>query len=181
MKKGFLLLAGAVVAALMVLAVVISRQPDTFVVERAAFIAAPPEAIFPHVNTLRRWEAWSPWARLDAGMKDTFSGPEPGAGAVLAWEGNHEVGTGRMTVTESRPHEFIRIRLDFEKPMAGTAECAFRFEPENGGTRVTWSMTGTNSFAGKAVGLVMDCEEMIGGLYAQGLANLRAVAEAPAH
>ena len=42
---------------------------------------------------------------------------------------------------------------------------------------VTWTMTGTNSFMAKAVGLFMNFEKMCGGQFEQGLASLKAVVE----
>lgn len=163
-----------------ILAFVISRQPDDFRVERSASIGVPPEAVFPHINNLRQWQAWSPWAKLDSQARETFSGPESGEGAAFTWSGNHEVGQGSMTITESRPPQFLRIRLDFVKPFEGTNTVEFLLEPEGAGTRVTWSMSGKQNFMGKAIGLVMDCDHMIGGMYEKGLAQLKTVAESPA-
>jgi len=180
MKKILLLILAAGALLLAALAVIIHLQPSEFRVERSAVVAAPPEAVFPHVNSLRRWEAWSPWAKLDPQSKVEFSGPEEGAGACMAWAGNREVGVGSLTITDSRPSGFIAMRLDFVEPMAGTSTVDFRFEPVEGGTRVTWSMAGTNNFLAKAIGLFIDCDQMIGGMYEQGLANLKRVAETPA-
>jgi len=44
-------------------------------------------------------------------------GPSAGEGAVFAWAGNSQIGEGRMTLTQSRPAELIRIKLDFVQPM----------------------------------------------------------------
>src|SRR5258707_1228630 len=82
----------------------------------AASIAAPSEKIFPHVNDLHQWQAWSPWAKLDPAALTSFSGADAGTGAAMAWDGNNKVGAGKMTITESRAAECIRLRLDFRKP-----------------------------------------------------------------
>jgi len=170
-----IILALAVIAILFI--VLITGQPDEFKVCRAAKISAPPEKIFPHVNDLHKWEAWSPWAKLDPAAKSIFTGPDAGAGAAMRWEGNNKVGVGTMTITESKAGEAIRFRLDFEKPMKATNRAEFTFRPEAGQTIVTWNMLGKNNLMGRIFGLFMNCDQMVGGQFEQGLANLKSLLE----
>lgn len=160
------------------LVVVVSMQPEDFRVSRSATINAPPGVVFEQVNDFHKWEAWSPWAKLDPQAKITFDGPPAGEGARFAWAGNHEVGEGRMTITESRPGEAVRIRQEFVKPFEGQSDTEFLFAPEGSGTKVTWTMSGKNNFVGKAISLVMNCDEMLGPQFEQGLANMKSVSEA---
>src|SRR4051794_2007768 len=95
------------VCVLAVLAIVISTRPASFRVERSAQIAAPAAVVFDQVNDFHRWASWSPWEKLDLGMKKEFSGPPTGAGASYYWSGNDKVGEGRMTITESRPGQQV--------------------------------------------------------------------------
>lgn len=170
----------AIAAVVAVLAIVIATRPTTFRISRSAVIAAPPATVFAQVNDFHRWEAWSPWAALDPDSTATFEGPESGTGAIFRWSGNSEVGEGSQEIVESQPNELIRIRLDFVKPFAATNDVEFDFEPEGNDTRVTWIMTGENNFVGKAMSLVMDCDDIVGPQFEQGLANLAAVsAKAP--
>ena len=85
-----------------------------------------------------------------------------------------------MTITESNPPDRIQIRLEFIKPFAGVNTTVFTFVPEGNGTRVTWTMSGKNNFIGKAIGLVMNCDKMIGGMFEKGLESLKSVSEAAA-
>jgi carbon monoxide dehydrogenase subunit G len=162
-----------------VLVAVVVMQPSEFRVERSAVIPAPPAAVFTQINDLRRWEAWSPWEKVDPALKKTYDGPPAGLGASFAWAGNHEVGEGRVTITESRAPERVGIRLEMITPMAATNAVTFTLAPEGDGTRVTWSMTGHNGFVSKAVGLVMDMDKMVGGQFEKGLANLKVAAARP--
>lgn len=157
--------------------IVAALQPDTFRISRSTTINASPEAVFAHVNTLPAWESWSPWAKLDPNAKTTFSGPESGTGAAMSWDGNNDIGAGTMTITESVPNERVQYRLDFNRPMEGTSMSSFVLEPEGSQTRVTWSMEGTNTFLAKAIGLLMNCEKMVGEQFEKGLASLKMVAE----
>lgn len=168
-----ILLALAFIAILII--VVIAGQPDEFKMSRSTTIAAAPEKIFPHVNDLHLWEAWSPWAKLDPNSKVAFSGPDAGTGSAMRWEGNGKVGIGTMTITDSKPNETIRFRLDFEKPMQATNLAEFNFKPAGGQTVVTWSMSGKNSLMGKIFGLFVNCEKMVGCQFEKGLASLKSV------
>lgn len=159
------------------LGVVVAMQPSEFRVARTAIIAAPAPAVFNQVNDFHNWAAWNPWAALDPGMKQTYEGAPAGTGAIYTWAGNRQVGEGRMTLTESRPSDLIRIRLEFLKPLAAVSMAEFTFKPEGKQTVVTWSMVGRNNFMAKAIHLVMSMDRMIGGNFEQGLARMKAVVE----
>lgn len=157
---------------------VVALQPSEYRVARSAVIAAPPGDVFAQVNDFHKWEAWSPWAKLDPAAKAVFEGPPAGPGAVFKWAGNSDVGEGTMTLTESRPSELIRISLEFVKPMAGTSLTEFTFKPQGEQTEVTWVMTGHNNFISRAVCMFMNMDKMVGGQFEKGLANLKTVVEA---
>lgn len=167
-----------IIIGIIVVFVLASKQPDDFRITRTGTIAAPASAIFPHVNKLQNWDAWSPWAKLDPNAKNSFEGPSEGTGAKMSWAGNNKVGVGNMTITESRPDEFIQFRLEFMKPMKATNTAEFTFTPEGNQTTVTWGMYGTNNFMAKVMGLIMNCDKMVGGQFEKGLASLKSVAEA---
>lgn len=178
MRKVLLWALAAVAAVILVLVVVVAIQPAEFRVTRSATIKAPAPLVFEQVNNLHNWEAWSPWAKLDPNAENSFEGPEAGEGAVFRWSGNDEIGAGSMTVTRSVPHERVHMRLDFERPMPGTADTEFAFQTQGDATVVTWTMIGENNFIGKAMCLVMDIDQMVGSDFEEGLASMRAIAEA---
>jgi hypothetical protein len=163
-----------------VLAVVIASRPAAFRIERSIVIAAPPAAPFARVNDFHEWPAWSPYERKDPQMKRTYDGPRSGPGAVYAWAGNGEIGEGRMTILQSDEPSLISIQLDFLKPFAATNTATFAFTPAPGGTKVTWAMDGRNGFMGKAISLVMNMDQMVGGDFEKGLVALKAAAEGSA-
>jgi hypothetical protein len=169
------LIALAVIA---IVVVVVAARPAEFRVSRTATIAAAPPAVFAQVNDFHKWDAWNPWATLDPAMKQSYEGAPAGVGAVYTWAGNSQVGEGRMTLTESRPSDLIRIKMEFLRPLAGTSTAEFTFRPEGDHTVVTWSMEGRNNFMAKAIHLVMNMDKMIGGQFEKGLAQMKAVAEA---
>src|SRR5437588_7392560 len=97
----------AIVLIITVFCVVVAMQSAHYTVERSATINAPAPVVFAQVNDFHKWEAWSPWAKMDPNMKTTYSGPPSGNGAAYSWAGNNDVGEGRMTITESRPSDLI--------------------------------------------------------------------------
>jgi len=169
--------AAAVVLVVGVLAVIVALQPSEFRIERSATIAAPAPAVFAQVNDFHNWEAWSPWAKLDPAAKSSFEGAPAGKGAAFAWAGNSKVGEGRMTITESRPGELVRLKLE---PFEATNTAEFTFKPEGERTAVTWSMYGHNKFIARAVGLFVNMDKALGGEFEKGLASMKSVAEASA-
>jgi len=170
----------AIAAAIVVFVIVVVMQPDEFRVSRSATVAAPAAKVFAQVNELRKWEAWNPWGKLDPAAKLTYDGPPSGNGASYHWAGNNQVGEGRLTIVESRANEYLRLKLEFLKPFNATNTGEFTFLPEGGGTSVTWSMSGRKNFVAKAMHLFFDMDKMVGGQFAKGLANLKAIAESPA-
>lgn len=153
-----------------------SRQPDEFRVTRSAIINAPAEKLYGLVIDLHRWDEWSPWAKLDPNVVNTFSGPESGPGSSLHWKGNHKIGEGISTIAAAEPHHRVLVDLQFIKPMKAHNKAEFIFTPENGQTLVTWSMYGPNNFIGKIIGTLMNCERMLEKQFDEGLENLRRAA-----
>lgn len=170
-----------VAAAVAVLLVAAATRPDSFRVERSIVIKAPAERIYGHIADFRAWPAWSPWEKKDPALKRQFDGPASGRGASYAWEGNQEVGSGRMEITEVTPPSKVTIDLRFLKPMAArnTAEFTLQGGGENAGTRVTWAMHGPAPFLTKLMDMVFGLDRMVGPDFETGLANLKAVAEKP--
>lgn len=169
-----IIIALAAVAAVFV--VIVSLRPSHFHIARSIAVAAPPQAIFPHVNTARAWDAWSPWVKLDPNMKVSYEGPASGIGAVTAFEGK-KAGTGRCTIVDSRAPDRVQFRLDMTAPFAGTNDVVFTFVPEGDKTVVTWSMEGESTFATKAIGLFINCDRVVAEQFDKGLADLKTLVE----
>ena len=168
----------SLVAVIVVFLIVAATRPASFRVERSATLAASPAALFEQVNDLRKFTVWNPFMKLDPNVKNTFSGPDSGVGAVCSWEGNSDIGAGSCTIIESKPGELVRCRMDWKRPLEGTSTVDFIFKPEGDKTVVTWAMYGKNNFMGKVVSLFMDSEKMCGPQFEQGLVNLGAIAAA---
>jgi uncharacterized protein YndB with AHSA1/START domain len=152
-----------------------ATKPDSFSVERTTAIAAPAEKIFPLIDDLHAHHAWSPFEK-DPAMKRTHSGAHHGRGAVYEWEGNREVGKGRIAITESTPSK-ITMALDMLKPFKASNTVEFTLAPSGGATDVTWAMHGRQPYMAKLVSTFINCDKMVGSQFEQGLAKLKVIAE----
>jgi hypothetical protein len=159
---------------------VVAMQSSEFRIARTATMSAPAPVVFAQVNDFRKWRAWSPYEKLDPAMKRTYEGAPAGTGAIYTWAGNSQAGEGRSTITESRPSDLIRIKLEFVRPFAATNTAEFTFKPEGDQTVVTWSLAGKKNFTAKAVHLFMNMDKMVGGQFGEGLARMKSVVEAAA-
>ena len=153
--------------------VVIALQPAEFRVMRRATIAAPAAVVFAILSDFHTWGSWSPWEKLDPGMRKTFSGAPRGRGAVYEWDGNNQVGKGRMEITDVRENAQVTIALTFITPFEANNLTNFIItERPQGGVDVVWEMTGRNDFLGKAFELFMDIDQLVGKDFERGLADL---------
>lgn len=170
------ILTGFAVALLIFLGFV-ALQSNDYHVTREIKINAPATAVFAHVNDLHKFNEWNPWAKLDPAAKQSYEGPQSGVGAVSIWDGNSDVGAGRMTITESMPPTIIRMRLDYTKPFQGMSNAEFQFKPEGSSTVVTWSNSGKKSFIPKIICVFLSMDKMIGGMFEKGLSQLKVTLE----
>ncbi|MFO1514626.1 MAG: SRPBCC family protein [Verrucomicrobiota bacterium] len=170
----------AIPAIIVVFVIIVAMQPSSYRVTRSLAINAPPETLFPHINELKKWEVWNPWGKADPNMKLTYGEKTTGVGANYSWAGNREVGEGRLTIAESRPSESVRYKMEFFKPMSGSAEAEFTFKAQGNQTEVTWTVTGEKDFMSKAFCLFMSMDKMLGGKFEKALMDLKTIAESPA-
>lgn len=163
---------------LIIFAATVATQPSDFKISRSTLINAPASSIYNQINNLKNWNAWSPWAKIDPEATATFSGTEAGVGSAMTWSSkNPEVGVGTMTITENKQDELVKMRLDFQEPFQASNAAEFNLITQGDKTEVSWSMTGTNNFIGKAMSLIFNCDKMVGGKFEEGLNNLKNIAE----
>ena len=81
--KVLLAIAAVVVLVVAVLAVVVAMQPTEFRIQRSATINASAPAVFAQVNDFHNWQAWSPWAKLDPSVRNSYEGASAGTDAMF--------------------------------------------------------------------------------------------------
>jgi hypothetical protein len=163
------------------LVVVIALRPGKFLISRSTAIDAPAAVIFPYLSDFQKFLAWSPFDKLDPKATRDFSGPASGRGSLYSWDGNRKVGSGSCIITDCKQNELVIMRLDFIRPFKCTNIGEFKLVSTSTGVEVTWNMTGEYNFVMKAFGLVANMDKVVGGQFAQGLANLKTIAEGQAN
>lgn len=176
MLKTLAIIGVVVVVAIAGILLYAATKPDSFRVQRVVLINAPSDKVFPLINDLTAWTAWSPYEKKDPAMKRTFGAVTAGKGATYAWEGNKDVGQGGMEIVESGPKKIL-IKLDFLKPFEAHNMAEFLLEPNGDGTSVTWAIYGPSPYMSKVMSTFINIDDMIGRDFEKGLADLKAAAE----
>ena len=176
MLKTFAIIGAIAVVVIAGILIYAATKSDSFRVQRVVLINAPPDKVFPLINDLKAWVAWSPYEKKDPAMKRTFGAVTAGKGATYAWEGNKEVGQGSMEILESGPRKIL-IKLDFLKPFEAHNMAEFLIDPKGDGTSVTWAIYGPSPYMSKVIGTFMNLDDMIGRDFEKGLTDLKAAAE----
>jgi uncharacterized protein YndB with AHSA1/START domain len=177
-----MLMIATIIAVVLAIAIVITLilaaiKPDSFRIERSATINAPAEKVFAEISDFQQWRGWSPWEGKDPNLKRTYSGSARGTGAVYAWEGNKNVGSGRMEILDATSPSKVVIKLDFISPFEAHNTAEFTMLPQGNATNVHWVMHGPAQFISKVMQVFFSLDKMIGKDFEAGLAKLKTVAE----
>lgn len=148
--------------------------PSSAHVARSITVDVPPRSLFTIVSGFRTFNRWSPWHDLEPEARIGYRGPNFGVGAAMTWQGER-LGSGSQEIVASDPPRLVRTALDFGRQ--GTAEAVMALEPSAGGTSVTWSLDTDFGLdlIDRYFGLFFD--SLVGEMYEQGLAGLKAYAE----
>lgn len=154
-----------------------ATKPDSFRIQRAASIKAPPEKIFNILNDFRKSPEWSPYEKNDPAMKRTFSGAPAGKGSIYEFDGNKDVGAGRIEIIESLPPKKVVLQLNMLRPFKGSNIVEYTLKPKGDSTEVVWAMNGPMSFFSKLICIFINIDRIVGTDFEVGLANLKAITE----
>ena len=177
MLKTLAIIGVVIVVAIAGILLYAATKPDSFRVQRTVLIDAPSDKVFPLIDDMKAWTAWSPYEKKDPAMKRTYGAVTAGKGATYAWDGDKNVGSGRMEILEASAPQKIVIKLDFFTPFEGHNTAEFTMLPQGDGTHVTWLMHGPARFLTRLIQVFMKLDHMIGKDFEAGLANLKTITE----
>jgi hypothetical protein len=83
-----------------------------------------------------------------------------------------------MLITDSREPDLVIIKLDFSKPMVAHNTTEFSLAEAGGVTQVDWVMYGPMPVMHRIMSTFFSMDKLVGGQFAQGLAKMKAMAEA---
>jgi hypothetical protein len=152
-----------------------ATRPDSFRVTRSTTVQAPPVKLHVLINDLHQFNTWNPFEKNDAQSRGEYRGPAAGPGAAYHFAGGKS-GSGSLRILDSAPTR-VSMELHMLQPMEGRNHVQFTLEPRGGATEVTWSMDGPSPYLSKLIGVFVDMDNMIGGQFEAGLADLKQRAE----
>lgn len=155
--------------------------PKTYSVLRSTTINAPAEVVFPHIASLEKGQAWSPWAKKDPNMKKEYGGTDGAEGSFYTWEGNEAVGSGKQEIKRITPNKKVESKMEFYTPYEGTANAAIEIKDKDGTSEVKWKLYGNNeTFIERMLTFfgVINIEKEVGPDFESGLASLKTLVEA---
>lgn len=145
-------------------------------IERSIVVNSSPESVWDQINDLKKWNAWSPWYKLDPNSAMTYSEPANGKGSWYTWDSqNSNVGKGKLTIEESIAGQVVRTKLEMEG--MDPAHAYFNMQAEGEGTKLTWGLDapmGSNPVF-RLMGPMMD--KMVGQSFEEGLRDIKTVSE----
>ena len=163
-----------VLAMMIVLAIVITMQPENAHLEKSIVINAPADSIFPEVSNYKKFNVWSPWTKMDPDGKQAFNGTQASVGSEMSWNGP-KTGTGSMVIEEIEQNKRVKNVMKFGG-YDGKFYSEFILTPDENGTRVTWTYDGPNEgLTGKALWVIIG--SMLSSQFDQGLRDLKALVE----
>jgi uncharacterized protein YndB with AHSA1/START domain len=175
----FLKIAGlALLAVIAIVLIYTATRPDQFRITRQVIIKAPTEVIFAHINDLRQFNTWNPFATADLRSSIAYGATSAGVGGSYSWDSSRQSNKGRMEITAVDMPRRVEMCLHFDKPMNANNDVVFLLQPRGDGTEVSWQMSGTYGFVHKAMGLIFNFDKMVGGEFDKGLAQLKSRTEA---
>lgn len=178
MKKKLLVALAVLIGIVLVVLAIGATRPAEFRVERSVVIEAPPSAVYAVITDFKRFGEWSPWAKLDPQLKSTMSGAPSGKGAVYDWQGNDDVGKGRMTIEDTVENQRVDVQVEFFEPWAAKNHVVWTLNGAQTPTTMTWVMEGRHeSVLEKTMCMFMDMDRLIGKDFEEGLASLKRVVE----
>lgn len=171
----------AIVVLLAALFLYAANQPAEMRITRSVVINnVSPEAVFPYINNSESANSWMPWKDADPEVKMSYSGPAEGVGSKSSWNSSGQMGTGEALVVESILNQRVKTQLNYTKPFEMKQLAEMEVAAVDGGTRVSWSVSGHKNFLFRLMGVFFDCDSMIGGEFDKGLTKLKGMLEKPA-
>ena len=151
----------------------VATKDGAYKVETSKVINAPAPMLFREVVDLSNWKTWNAWNDIE-GMDMDISGEPAAESAAINWQAE-QIRDGSLVTTAVMPYSRIEQKLNMQT-IIGEAEgnITWTFTPEDGGTRVTWTLEGDQSFKEKLAFTVQDDDlsEVFLPIFEQSIENL---------
>ncbi len=170
MKKVlYVLLALVAVAVIAVFAI-----SEKYHFEKTVVINAPVEEVYPHIASMKAFNEWNPWLKMDPNLKMDYTGTEGTVGDKYCWTSTDKnVGNGCQEITALVPNQKQSTKMAFEG--MGDAYSDLILTPQGGQTIVTWTLDSELERPMNLMSLFMN--SAMDKSYGEGLAKLKEICE----
>jgi Polyketide cyclase / dehydrase and lipid transport len=135
MTRVLIALFGGVAALLVTVLLIGVVLPNTWEAKQTVVLPHAPEALFPFIVDLNRWDAWTVWSEFESVVSD----PSAGVGATRSWD-DAEYGEGRIQLTEVIPGSSVRYLVEVDG--GARVEGEISLVANQVGSTVTWIESG---------------------------------------
>jgi uncharacterized protein YndB with AHSA1/START domain len=144
--------------------------------EKSMVINAPSEKVWQQISSMKAFNQWNPWMKLDPAMKITYMGNSGEVGDKYCWDSkNDDAGAGCQEIKELIVNKKQKTEMIFKKPFDGQATSEITLSPEGNATKVTWTMDTEQDATMKIMRPFMNYQ--MGKSYEEGLNNLKKLVE----
>lgn len=175
--KTFLKIIGVIFLLIVVYAVIaIAAFGKVYRYEKSMVMNAPAEKVWQQISSMKAFNQWNPWMKLDPAMKITYTGNSGEVGDKYCWDSsNDNAGAGCQEIKELVLNKRQKTEMIFKRPFDGQATSEIILSPEGNATKVTWTMETEQDPMMKIMRPFMDYQ--MGKSYEEGLNNLKNLVE----
>lgn len=164
-----------IVAILAVLLTVMFAIGKDYHFEKSITINAPAEKVYQNISSMRSFNSWNPWMKLDPNMKIDYSGNSGQLGDQYCWDGNDDAGAGCHIITALVPNQKQSTKMLFSRPFESDATSIIILTPQGSTTKVTWDMDCELDYPMNLMSIFMDGQ--MDKSYGSGLETLKQLSE----
>lgn len=177
--KILLIIAGVIVALLVLLLITALFVKKEYAIRREIVIDKPGQQVFNYIKYVKNQDNYSVWNKIDPSMEKTYSGTDGTVGFMYAWNStNKQAGKGEQEIKAIKEGERIDMAIHFIKPFEGRSDAYMITAPISASqSKVTWGINGKMNYPMNIMMLFMNMDKMIGNDLAGGLQNLKTVLE----
>ena len=126
----------------------VATKDGDYHLEETRTIPAPASLLYSEVNEMGNWETWSYWGS-EEDMVVTQRQPPSGEGAGFSWE-NSAMGDGSISTETVIPNKSLDQQLVLDGSISDIkTDLYWKFEPVEGGTKVSWGVKDDLNFKEK--------------------------------
>ena len=172
-KKGILFLL-SIILLLIVIGVIL---PSSYHVERSITIDRSSKQIFPYLNNIQKWPAWTSLNQnKDFSLEQSFYGPNQGIGSGMTYRGD-KLGKGKIEIIDNELNDHVSYSLLINNRFHTQGNIQI-VSLSDSSSQVTISLNGDVGFHLPNRFIILMMDNIAGSLFQESLNHLKLIVEA---